>query len=117
MSHNLISLTGQDCAARTVGDNNVFEPKSKHLYNSRVGPTIMFYVGYVGSQVVVTDECIIGAACSVDGTESLPHRTIICGARNQRYLLAQPPSVSYVFVCQYSCFLFLYSLEYSSLII
>ena len=51
-------------------------------------------LGYVGNEVVVTDECIIGAACTVDGTESLPHRTIICGSRNQRYLLAQPPSVS-----------------------
>ena len=51
-------------------------------------------LGHVGSDVMVTDECIIGAACSVDGTESLPHRTIICGSKNQRYLLAQPPSVS-----------------------
>ena len=54
-------------------------------------------LGCVGNEVVVTDECIIGAACAVDGTESLPHRTIICGSRNQRYLLAQPPSVSSCF--------------------
>ena len=57
-------------------------------------------LGHVGNEVVVTDECIIGAACSVDGTESLPHRTIICGSKNQRYLLAQPPSVS---PCLISC--------------
>jgi len=52
------------------------------------------YVGHVGSDIVVTEECIIGASCSVDGTESLPRRTIICGSNNQRYTLAQPPSVS-----------------------
>ncbi|XP_065911587.1 dynactin subunit 6-like [Dysidea avara] len=66
---------GSYCAARAVGNSNIFEPKS-----------------HVGNDIVVTDECIIGASCSVDGTESLPRRTIICGSNNQRYILTQPPS-------------------------
>jgi len=74
-------------------------------------------LGHVGSDVIVTDECIIGAACSVDGTESLPHRTIICGSKNQRYLLAQPPSVRPQFVCRFYHFAIQCSLEYSNLII
>jgi len=61
---------------------------------SSISFTFICYVGHVGSDVVVTEECVIGASCSVDGTESLPRRTIICGSNNQRYTLAQPPSVS-----------------------
>ena len=61
---------------------------------SSISFTFICYIGHVGSDVVVTEECVIGASCSVDGTESLPRRTIICGSNNQRYTLAQPPSVS-----------------------
>ena len=65
-----------------------------HNVTCSISFTVICYVGHVGNDIVVTDECIIGASCSVDGTESLPRRTIICGSNNQRYILTQPPSVS-----------------------
>lgn len=52
------------CEALKVGDRNTFEPKS-----------------FVDREVVVTDGCVVGAGCSLTGSEVLEKQTSVFGSK------------------------------------
>jgi len=50
----------------------------------------------VGRQVVMTSGCIIGAACSVTGTEELEENCVIYGANCERRSQKERPPVCHI---------------------
>ena len=51
-------------------------------------------VGHVGSNVIVSDCCVVGAACEVCSNETLSPDTIIYGSDCRRYTKTTPMQVS-----------------------
>ena len=50
--------------------------------------------GVVGSKVTVSDGCVLGAACEIVATETVPPNTIIYGSDCRRYSKENPVQVS-----------------------
>ena len=66
---------GSHIHALIIGDNNIFEAKSK-----------------VGSDVEISNGCVIGAMCEVDSKGPLPENTVVYGqACNRRQASERPP--------------------------
>ncbi|XP_037082332.1 dynactin subunit 6-like [Pollicipes pollicipes] len=65
-----------DCRSESpaVGDNNVFECKS------RVGP-----------ETSVSHGCVVGARCCLENRETLPENTVVFGEQNRRRVQAERP--------------------------
>lgn len=55
---------------------------------------LFLYIGRVGSQVRVSEQCIIGAGCKLDSVESLPPHTVIYGSKCVRYTKKIPAHAS-----------------------
>lgn len=47
---------------------------------------IFILLGFVGENITVTDRCVIGACCSVNGMESLAPGTIVIGQDHKRWI-------------------------------
>nr|WAW84819.1 dynactin 6 [Halisarca dujardinii] len=55
------------CSASIVGNNNTFEPCCR-----------------VNEYVTVTEDCVIGAGCTLSGREELPRGTVVYGSEHSR---------------------------------
>lgn len=76
---NNIFEIGSQCAASSIGDNNVLGQKS-----------------VVGEKVELTDGCVIGAMCQLIQHGPVPERTCIYGANNERRTMHDTPPVKYL---------------------
>lgn len=75
IGHNNVFEIGSKIEALTVGDNNVFEAKS-----------------VVGPHVAVSNGCVVGAMCSLTGSETLEENTVIYGQNCERRRGAERPA-------------------------
>ncbi|XP_043287578.1 dynactin subunit 6 [Venturia canescens] len=66
--------TDSTCEALRVGDNNILETKAM-----------------VGQGVRLTNGCVVGAACSIQQSDTIPENTIIYGALCQRREMNDKP--------------------------
>ncbi|XP_076244419.1 dynactin subunit 6 [Calliopsis andreniformis] len=62
------------CEASKVGDNNILESKA-----------------FVGRDVELTNGCVIGAACSLTESETIPENTMVYGSQCQRREMYDKP--------------------------
>ena len=74
VGHSNVFEIGTRVEAKSIGSNNVFEAKT-----------------FIGSEVEVTNGCVIGAMCRVDGCETLSENTVIYGQNNHRRKAAEKP--------------------------
>ncbi len=51
-------------------------------------------VGSVGMGVTVTEQCVVGAGCTLETMETLPPNTIIYGSKCTRYVKNVPTQTS-----------------------
>ena len=73
-NHNVFEI-GSQCRSTSIGNNNVIESKSK-----------------VGSNVVLTNGCVVGTMCELDSNETLPENTIIFGKNGCRRKASEMPA-------------------------
>ena len=54
----------------------------------------ILFAGFVGPRVTVTEQCVIGAGCTVDSMETISPNTVMYGSKCTRYIKTIPAHAS-----------------------
>lgn len=100
-SYNVFE-TDCTCEAFKIGDNNILESKGTimymilkyYLFCTCFYYTDIFIAAFVGREVELTNGCVIGAACTLNESETIPENTVIYGSACQRREMHDKPYVS-----------------------
>jgi len=101
-SNNVFEVYSTIDGVKSIGDNNIFESKSLSILKQILLQSFKNFfkiLGYVGKNLSIGNDCVIGAGCHLTSTVPIEDGICIYGKNCIRQKAFCKPSVSYNCYC------------------